>query len=151
MFDRWSESARRVIFFARHEAGALGADSIGPDHMLLGLLRVGSQTIIEFSPEATAATAQPLLSDSVRDRVREALLVRQTRNKPLPDSADMLLAHATKQVLAGAETLRKIHQHANVRPIHVLCALLSSDSIRQELEAAGADLANLKERLNIDL
>src|SRR5687768_1978100 len=39
MFERYTESARRALFFARYEVSALGAVEIGPEHLLLGLLR----------------------------------------------------------------------------------------------------------------
>jgi len=41
MFERYTERARRVLFFARYEASQLGSRAIGTEHMLLGLLREG--------------------------------------------------------------------------------------------------------------
>jgi ATP-dependent Clp protease ATP-binding subunit ClpC len=39
MFERYTESARRVIFFARYEASNYGSHFIETEHLLLGLLR----------------------------------------------------------------------------------------------------------------
>jgi hypothetical protein len=39
MFERYTEKARRVIFFARYEASAYGSKIIETEHLLLGLLR----------------------------------------------------------------------------------------------------------------
>ena len=39
MFDRYTESARRTLFFARHAVTQLGTASIGTEHILIGLLR----------------------------------------------------------------------------------------------------------------
>lgn len=39
MFERFTEKARRVIFFARYEASELGGLEIEPEHILLGLAR----------------------------------------------------------------------------------------------------------------
>lgn len=39
MFERYTEQARRSLFFARFETSALGGTSIEPAHLLLGLLR----------------------------------------------------------------------------------------------------------------
>lgn len=39
MFERYSEKARRVIFFARYEASQYGSSSIDAEHILIGLLR----------------------------------------------------------------------------------------------------------------
>ena len=39
MFERYTEKARRVIFFARYEASQFGSPSIETEHLLLGLIR----------------------------------------------------------------------------------------------------------------
>src|SRR5436190_307661 len=39
MFERYTEKARRVIFFARYEASQFGSPYIDTEHLLLGLLR----------------------------------------------------------------------------------------------------------------
>ena len=39
MFERYTEKARRAIFFARYEASQFGSPSIESEHLLLGLLR----------------------------------------------------------------------------------------------------------------
>src|SRR5215472_7756388 len=41
MFERYTERARRVLFFARYEASQLGSISIETEHLLLGLIREG--------------------------------------------------------------------------------------------------------------
>ena len=39
MFERYTERARRVIFFARYEASQFGSHAIETEHLLLGLIR----------------------------------------------------------------------------------------------------------------
>jgi ATP-dependent Clp protease ATP-binding subunit ClpC len=39
MFERYTEKARRVIFFARYEASQYGSPYIETEHLLLGLIR----------------------------------------------------------------------------------------------------------------
>lgn len=41
MFERFTERARKVIIFAREEAIRLGHSYVGPEHLLLGLIREG--------------------------------------------------------------------------------------------------------------
>jgi len=41
MFDKFTERAKKVINLAREEAGRLGHDYIGTEHILLGLIREG--------------------------------------------------------------------------------------------------------------
>ena len=39
MFERYSESARRALFFARYALTELGGPAIEPEHIVLGVLR----------------------------------------------------------------------------------------------------------------
>jgi ATP-dependent Clp protease ATP-binding subunit ClpC len=39
MFERYTEKARRVVFFARYEASKHGTREIGTPSLLLGILR----------------------------------------------------------------------------------------------------------------
>ncbi len=39
MFERYTEKARRTIFFARYEASSFGQPYIEAEHLLLGILR----------------------------------------------------------------------------------------------------------------
>ena len=39
MFERYTEKARRAIFFARYEASQFGRSQIETEHLLLGVLR----------------------------------------------------------------------------------------------------------------
>jgi ATP-dependent Clp protease ATP-binding subunit ClpC len=39
MFERYTEKAKRTIFFARYEASQFGSPYIETEHLLLGLLR----------------------------------------------------------------------------------------------------------------
>jgi ATP-dependent Clp protease ATP-binding subunit ClpC len=39
MFERYTERARRILFFARFEASQFGSLAIHTEHILLGLVR----------------------------------------------------------------------------------------------------------------
>ena len=41
MFERYTERAKRVLFFARYEAIEIGSPTIETEHILLGLIREG--------------------------------------------------------------------------------------------------------------
>ena len=47
MFERYTEAARRALFFARYESSQLGAVSIETEHMLLGLLQVDPRQLVD--------------------------------------------------------------------------------------------------------
>jgi len=64
MFERYTEKARRVIFFARYEASQFGSPYIETEHLLLGLLRedkalanrfLRSHAAVESIPTGTRA------------------------------------------------------------------------------------------------
>ena len=48
MFEKYNEKARRALFFARYEASKLGSRVIESEHILLGILREGEETVIEL-------------------------------------------------------------------------------------------------------
>ena len=50
MFERYTEKARRVIFFARYEASQFGAIQIEAEHILLGLIREDKKFDLSFLP-----------------------------------------------------------------------------------------------------
>src|ERR1700728_2994877 len=39
MFQKYTEKARKAIFFARYEASQFGSEHIGTEHLLLGIFR----------------------------------------------------------------------------------------------------------------
>ena len=48
MFERYTERARRVIFFARYEASQFGSTTIETEHTLLGLIREDANLMNRF-------------------------------------------------------------------------------------------------------
>ena len=63
MFERYTEKARRVIFFARYEASEFGAPCIETEHILLGLLKEDDALANRFLRALQS-------SDSIRQSVR---------------------------------------------------------------------------------
>src|SRR5216117_354849 len=62
MFERYTEKARRVIFFARYEASQYGSTTIESEHLLLGLVREDGNIINCFHD-------QSLSSESIRAQI----------------------------------------------------------------------------------
>ena len=48
MFERYTEKARRVIFFARYEASQFGCSCIETEHLVLGVRREGKALANQF-------------------------------------------------------------------------------------------------------
>src|SRR5204863_8052825 len=48
MFERYTEKARRTIFFGRYEASQFGSPYIESEHLLLGVLRENKALVTTF-------------------------------------------------------------------------------------------------------
>ncbi|HSF24898.1 MAG TPA: Clp protease N-terminal domain-containing protein [Blastocatellia bacterium] len=121
MFERYTEKARRVIFFARYEASQLGARAIEAEHILLGLLREDKQLTQKFLGNARSTI------ESIRTEI-------EGRNPPgdeIPTSVDLPLSATAKLVLthAAEESDRLGHRHIGTE--HLLLGIL-----REEKSAA---------------
>src|SRR2546428_13802985 len=86
MFDRFTERARRVIFFARLEASKTGCNAISTEHLLLGLMRENMYLLPEFPPGSDLA-------------VIRSELFGHPPAESVPTSVDMPLTESAKRVL----------------------------------------------------
>jgi ATP-dependent Clp protease ATP-binding subunit ClpC len=109
MFEGYTEKARRIIFFARYEASQVGASSIEPEHLLLGLLRESRELI---TPPA-----------DLDDLVHELRAAMPPGTEKISTSVDLPLSHGTKRVLAYSAEEAKRLSHQQVAPEHLLLAL----------------------------
>ena len=111
VFERYTEKARRAIFFARYEASSLGLQWIDPNCLLLGLVRENG----EISTKWLAMKATEL------HRVIESQTMRL---KEVSTSVDLPLDSVAKRVLnhAAEECQRLAHQHIGTE--HLFLGLL---------------------------
>ena len=89
MFERYTEMARRVIFFARYEACQFGASMIEPEHFLLGLSREDKPLFARFLTDSKQCL------DSIRGQIKQ----RSSSRTGVIDSVELPLAPDTKQAL----------------------------------------------------
>jgi hypothetical protein len=113
MFERYTERARRTIFFARYEASHVGSQYIETEHLLLGLLR-----------EDKALAIRRLGSSAALEAIRRSIAERSSVEVPTSTSVDLPLSHESKRALAHAadESARMSHQHIDTE--HLLLGLL---------------------------
>jgi ATP-dependent Clp protease ATP-binding subunit ClpC len=136
MFERYTEKARRVIFFARYEASQFGSPFIETEHLLLGIIR-----------EDKALTNRFLRSHvlSIRKQVESQTTVREKTST----SVDLPLSNESKRVLAyaGEEAERLAHKHIGSE--HLLLGLLREEKCfaAQILVERGVPLAFVREEL----
>ena len=96
MFERYTEKARRTIFFARYEASQYGSSQIEPEHLLLALIRE-YPFLRRYAPP-----------EKVREQIDAALL----RKPGTSTSLDLPLSQEGKRILAyGAEEAERLGSH----------------------------------------
>jgi hypothetical protein len=116
MFERYTERARRVLFFARYEASQLGVRSIETEHLLLGLLREGKGVTSRVFARAH------LSAEMVRGEIEKR---RTGPREPIPTSVEIPFSAEMKRVLhaAAAESDRLLHNYIGTE--HLLQGLLA--------------------------
>jgi quinol monooxygenase YgiN len=114
MFERYTERARRVLFFARYEASQLGSTAINSEHLLLGLLREGKGLTSRIFDQAhlDPMAVHVEIYDAAADRPRIATSVEI----PIATEAKAALERAAEEATA----LR--HHHIGTE--HLLLGLL---------------------------
>jgi len=116
MFERYSEKARRAVFFARYEASQFGSPSIEAEHLLLGILREDRTLANRFLPLHVA-------SDSIRSQIEAHIPIR----KKILMSVDLPVSQECKRVLAyGAEESERLKDKFIGTP-HLLLGLLREE------------------------
>jgi ATP-dependent Clp protease ATP-binding subunit ClpC len=133
MFERYTERARRVIFFARYEASQLGSNSIETEHLLLGLIREGKGLTSRIFSKSH------LSMESIRKEIEGRALYRDK----VSTSVDIPLSPESKRVLsfAAEEAERMLHNYIGTE--HVLLGLM-----REEKSVANGILSEKGMRLS---
>jgi hypothetical protein len=138
MFQRYTEKARRVIFFARYEASHYGSPSIETEHLLLGLLREDRTLAKKFLGEVNS-------EGGIRAEIERHITSRER----FSTSVEVPLTLESKKILnlAGEEADRLGHRHVGTE--HILLGLLRvEDSLAGKiLQARGLSVATLREQV----
>jgi ATP-dependent Clp protease ATP-binding subunit ClpC len=112
MFERYTEQARRVIFFSRYEASQCGSPCIETEHLLLGLLREDKRLMYV------------LLTQEGVEHICSAIRSRTSQEK-VSTSIDMPLAQECKKTLDEAAEQADRHSDPHIGTEHLLLGLLS--------------------------
>jgi ATP-dependent Clp protease ATP-binding subunit ClpC len=95
MFERYTENARRTLFFARYEASVLGSPSIETHHLLLGLIREAQELTTRIFAEAGVSLP------GLRRQIEQLVPPRTS----LPTSVEIPFSADSKQALLTAKGL----------------------------------------------
>jgi hypothetical protein len=138
MFERYTEKARRVIFFAGHEASQFGSPYIETEHLLLGFLR-----------EDKALTFRFLRSHASVESIRKQIEGHTTIREKLLTSVDLPLSNECERVLAYAAEEAERLSHKHVGTEHLLLGLLREEKCfaAEILHERGLHLSTSREEL----
>ena len=134
MFERYTENARRVIFFSRYEASQYGSPYIETEHLLLGLLRE-NKSLCRWIPKTDLEIIRKRVDDHV------------TKQPPTSTSVDLPLSAAAKRVLRYAADEALSHKHIGTE--HLFLGLLDESGCLADklLRGAGADPESVRLQL----
>ncbi|PYV31099.1 MAG: hypothetical protein DMG22_18125 [Acidobacteria bacterium] len=138
MFERYTEKARRVIFFARYEASQFGSPYIETEHLLLGLLREDKQLTNRFLRSQISVV-------TIRKQIEGRTQVREH----ISTSVDLPLSQECKRVLAYAAEEAERLSHKHIGTEHLLLGIMREDKsfAAQILDERGLRLFALREEL----
>jgi hypothetical protein len=131
MFDSYSVRAKQVIFLARLESGARGAEMLDLDDLLAGLI-IEDQNAISSGLARLGMTGQlmalpkhqPFLTPDAATSVLESIRELLPRSQPIPNSTDMPISPALGETLAAATDFGKSLQSKEVTPLHLLAVMM---------------------------
>lgn len=137
MFERYTEKARRVIFFARYEASLSGSAEITTEHILLALFREAPALMKQFVPRAKAK--------AIRHEIEEHAPI----GRRVPTSVDLPLSIHCKRVLPFAAEEAERLGHKQIGSEHLLLALAREKKCLAAgiLRRCGFDLAQARQEI----
>ncbi len=137
MFERYTEKARRAIFFSRYEASHYGSVEIDTEHLLLGLLRE-NKNLNRWLPKLTLETIRQCIDDC------------SPKRRQVPTSEDLPLTPAARRVLKYAADEAELLAHKHIGTEHLLLALFDEQNCLAAnlLRDAGADRAVIRTQLS---
>jgi hypothetical protein len=138
MFERYTEKARRVIFFARYEASVFGNPYIGPEFLLLGLVREDKYVVTRWLGEGVWAEV-----------FREEIEKHLHKEPRISTAVDLPLTNESKRILAYAaeEAHRLAHPHIGTEHLFLGILRESNSYAAKMLVSRGVDINTVRETM----
>ena len=139
MFEKYNEKARRALFFARYEASKLGSRVIESEHVLLGILREGEDTVTELFRRFHVKP----------DEVRREIEGERVFVERISSTAELPLSEESKKILAYAAHEAESMLHGSVGSEHLLIGILRVEGClaMRILAQHGLDVYSVREEL----
>jgi ATP-dependent Clp protease ATP-binding subunit ClpC len=113
MWQRFTERARKVIFYAQEEAQRMGESQVGPEHLLLGLIREN---------DSVAARILDRLGVSMQ-RIRSEIERYAPRGDARPGQEMQLTARAKRVIDLAYDEARQLNNNY-IGTEHLLLGLI---------------------------
>jgi ATP-dependent Clp protease ATP-binding subunit ClpC len=138
MFERYTEKARRAVFFARYEASQYGSPYIEAEHILLGILREDKALDRRFLRAHNSAVV-----------IRRQIDAHTTVRDKISTSVDLPLSNECERVLAYAAEEADLLTHRFIATGHLLLGMLREEKCfaAEILHERGLRLATMREDL----
>jgi ATP-dependent Clp protease ATP-binding subunit ClpC len=138
VFEHFTDGARRTLVLAHGEAQSLHASSIGPEHLLLGMVREG---------EGMAAKAL-LVAGVEYDRTRAIIGERASQVEPASDPEPFSIA--TMRIMERCGQISWARADGGIGTEHLLVAILEQKDETTEAVLVGLDITpqEVMQRLN---
>jgi ATP-dependent Clp protease ATP-binding subunit ClpC len=136
VFERYTENARRALFFARYEVTNVGATAIEPEHLLVGVACAAAGGAAHILERAG-------LSAEV---IRRELASQDAPVKTVPPSQEVPFTPATQRVLSLTAEEADALAHGYIGIEHLMLGLLRDNESRAAglLERHGLSLSTLR-------
>jgi Clp amino terminal domain, pathogenicity island component/DinB superfamily len=134
LFERFTEHARRSIFFARYEASMFGSTHISCEELLLGILREDKTLAMRVGVGAL-------------ESVRKEITVLTPPRPKIATSVELPLSHDAKRALADAAEEADAMGHKHIDASHLMLGLMrNKDGLAtQILQKHGVDYDQFRE------
>jgi ATP-dependent Clp protease ATP-binding subunit ClpC len=142
MFERYTQSARRVIFLAREEASQHGSPFIESEHLLLGILRENEALAVRIGGETGSV-------NSFRKEIEAKTTIKQS----LIGSREVPLSADSKRILILAAKEADDLGHRQIALAHFLLGILRVEKCiaAKILQAHGSSLLAIREETIRDM
>ena len=139
VFERYTEKARRTIFFARYEASQFGSAYIETEHLLLGLLREDRALGHKF-------LGARLTLESLHRKISQ----RSPDRDKISTSIDLPLSNECKRILAYAAEEADLLRHKHLGTEHLLLGMLREEKsfAAETLQECRLSLVSLRQALS---
>ena len=150
MISQFSPKVSEILAFSREEAARLASTSVGPEHLLLGMMRMKDgaansvfrrlhlntpgikqlleQKVQQDAFQSTVTTTDLVLNEGASNILKLAVLEARTQHRQHVDEEHLLLAILHDQVNNGA---KQILEHNNMNYNDLLTLLKSGDTTTQ--------------------